>query len=346
MDNLSTRTLTILISLVLAAVISSIDIYFEASLKHFIVIFILVFVLSAFLMYYVVDIYLRNRIKLVYKIIHQFKLSKSLKESIGDTLGDDPLAEMERQVKDYVVNNSRELEDLRKLEQFRKEFLGNLSHELKTPLFNIQGYVHTLLEGAMDDPKFARQFLERTSKSIERLSNLVDDLDAISRLERGEESIHKETFDIHQLVKDVYDSMELKAEKKNFSLSIKKESDKPFFVNADKEKIRQVITNLVDNAIKYGNDSGRVVASFYDMDDNILTEITDNGIGIPEEHLPRLFERFYRVDKHRSREQGGTGLGLAIVKHILEAHQQTINVRSTKGVGTTFAFTLRKSNER
>lgn len=346
MDNLSTRTLTILISLVLAAVISSIDIYFEASLKHFVVIFILVFVLSAFLMYYVVDIYLRNRIKLVYKIIHQFKLSKSLKESIGDTLGDDPLAEMERQVKDYVVNNSRELEDLRKLEQFRKEFLGNLSHELKTPLFNIQGYVHTLLEGAMDDPKFARQFLERTSKSIERLSNLVDDLDAISRLERGEESIHKETFDIHQLVKDVYDSMELKAEKKNFTLHIKKESDKPFYVNADKEKIRQVITNLVDNAIKYGNESGRVVASFYDMDDNILTEITDNGIGIPEEHLPRLFERFYRVDKHRSREQGGTGLGLAIVKHILEAHQQTINVRSTKGIGTTFAFTLKKSNER
>lgn len=346
MDNLSTRTLTILISLVLAAVISSVDIYFEASIKHFAVIFILVFVLSALLMYYVVDIYLRNRIKLVYKIIHQFKLSKSLKESIGDTLGDDPLAEMERQVKDYVVNNSRELEDLRKLEQFRKEFLGNLSHELKTPLFNIQGYVHTLLEGAMDDPKFARQFLERTSKSIERLSNLVDDLDAISRLERGEESIHKETFDIHQLVKDVYDSMELKAERKNFSLHIKKESDKPFFVNADKEKIRQVITNLVDNAIKYGNESGRVVASFYDMDDNILTEITDNGIGIPEEHLPRLFERFYRVDKHRSREQGGTGLGLAIVKHILEAHQQTINVRSTKGVGTTFAFTLKKSNER
>ncbi|MFM2307337.1 MAG: hypothetical protein RLZZ367_2006, partial [Bacteroidota bacterium] len=264
---------------------------------------------------------------------------------IGDTLGDDPLAEMERQVNDYVVNNRKELDDLRKLEQFRKEFLGNLSHELKTPLFNIQGYVHTLLEGAMDDPKYARQFLERTSKSIERLSSLVDDLDAISRLERGEESVHKETFDIHQLVKDVYDSMELKAERKNFTLLIKKESDRPFFVNADKEKIRQVITNLVDNAIKYGNESGRVVASFYDMDENILTEITDNGIGIPEEHLPRLFERFYRVDKHRSREQGGTGLGLAIVKHIIEAHQQTINVRSTKGVGTTFAFTLQKSTE-
>lgn len=345
MDRLSTRNLTILISLALAAVISCIDLYFEATIKHIAVIFASVFILSALLMYYVVDIYLRNRIKLVYKIIHQFKLSKSLKESIGDTLGDDPLAEMERQVNDYVVNNRKELDDLRKLEQFRKEFLGNLSHELKTPLFNIQGYVHTLLEGAMDDPKYARQFLERTSKSIERLSSLVDDLDAISRLERGEESVHKETFDIHQLVKDVYDSMELKAERKNFTLLIKKESDRPFFVNADKEKIRQVITNLVDNAIKYGNESGRVVASFYDMDENILTEITDNGIGIPEEHLPRLFERFYRVDKHRSREQGGTGLGLAIVKHIIEAHQQTINVRSTKGVGTTFAFTLQKSTE-
>ncbi len=345
MDRLSTRNLTILISLALAAVISCIDLYFEATIKHIAVIFTSVFILSAFLMYYVVDIYLRNRIKLVYKIIHQFKLSKSLKESIGDTLGDDPLAEMERQVNDYVVNNRKELDDLRKLEQFRKEFLGNLSHELKTPLFNIQGYVHTLLEGAMDDPKYARQFLERTSKSIERLSSLVDDLDAISRLERGEESVHKETFDIHQLVKDVYDSMELKAERKNFTLLIKKESDRPFFVNAYKEKIRQVITNLVDNAIKYGNESGRVVASFYDMDENILTEITDNGIGIPEEHLPRLFERFYRVDKHRSREQGGTGLGLAIVKHIIEAHQQTINVRSTKGVGTTFAFTLQKSTE-
>jgi two-component system phosphate regulon sensor histidine kinase PhoR len=323
-----------------------VDIYFETSWKHFAVIFTTIFVLASFLIYYVVDIYLRNRIKLVYKIIHQFKLSKSLKESIGDTLGDDPLTEMETQVKDYVLNNSRELEDLRKLEQFRKEFLGNLSHELKTPLFNIQGYVHTLLEGAMDDPKVARQFLERTSRSIERLSNLVDDLDAISRLERGEESIHKESFDIHQLVQDVFDSMELKAQRKKFTFSIKRESDKPFFVLADKEKIRQVITNLVDNAIKYGNEEGNVTAGFYDMDENILTEITDNGIGIPAEHLPRLFERFYRVDKHRSREQGGTGLGLAIVKHVIEAHQQTINVRSTMGVGTTFAFTLQKAKEK
>lgn len=345
MNKLSTRSLTIIISLVLAVIISGTDLFFMATWQHFAVIFISVFVLASLLMYYVVDIYLRNRIKLVYKIIHQFKLSKSLKESIGDTLGDDPLTEMETQVKDYVLNNSRELEDLRKLEKFRKEFLGNLSHELKTPLFNIQGYVHTLLEGAMDDPKYARQFLERTSKSIERLSSLVDDLDAIARLERGEETIHPETFDINKLVHDVFDSMALKIERKKFSLHIRKDSDKPFFVLADKEKIRQVITNLVDNSIKYGNEGGQSVAGFYDMDENILVEITDNGIGIPEEHLPRLFERFYRVDKHRSREQGGTGLGLAIVKHIIEGHRQTINVRSTVGVGTTFGFTLQKAKE-
>lgn len=346
MDKLSTRNLTIVIALLLATIISLIDIYFQASVKHFVTIFAVAFVAASFLIYYVVDVYLRNRIKLVYKIIHQFKLSKSLKESIGDTLGDDPLAEMETQVKDYVMNNSRELEDLRKLEQFRKEFLGNLSHELKTPLFNIQGYVHTLLEGAMDDPKYAKQFLERTSKSIERLSNLVDDLDEISRLERGEESILKDTFDINQLVHEVFESMELKANQRNVSLEVKKDCDKPFYVFADKEKIRQVITNLVVNSIKYGNENGKTVCSYYDMDENILVEVTDNGIGISEEHLPRLFERFYRIDKHRSREQGGTGLGLAIVKHILEAHQQTINVRSTVGVGTTFAFTLQKSKEK
>lgn len=346
LDKLSPRTLTVIISFFVAVIVSAVVFFFDTSWKHTAVIFGVSFISSAFLLYYAIDIYLRNRIKLVYKIIHQFKLSKTQKESIGDTMADDPLSEMEIQVKDYVADKSREIDDLRKLEQFRKEFLGNLSHELKTPLFNIQGYVHTLLDGAMEDPKVAQPFLERASKSIERLSNLVDDLDEISKLERGESSINKENFDIVQLVRDVFESLELKAKQKNSLLFIKEGGERIFMVSADKEKIRQVITNLIDNSLKYGKENGTTSASFFDMDENVLVEITDDGIGISEEHLPRLFERFYRVDKHRSREQGGTGLGLAIVKHILEAHNQTINVRSTVGIGTTFAFTLRKASEK
>jgi two-component system, OmpR family, phosphate regulon sensor histidine kinase PhoR len=343
MSNISIRTLTILISLLIALIVATVDLWFEASWQHFAVIFLVVLISSSTLLYYVIDIYLRNRIRLVYKVIHQYKLSKSLKESIGDNLGEDPLKEMEAQVESWVADKGKEIEDLRKMEQFRKEFLGNLSHELKTPLFNIQGYVHTLLDGALDKPKTAKQFLERTAKSVERLSNLLDDLDEISRLERGEALLVRDSFDITRLVKEVFESMELKASNKNIRLTIEPRSDKAFYVTADKEKIRQIITNLVDNSIKYGKENGETTAGFYDMDENVLVEITDNGIGISEEHLPRLFERFYRIDKHRSREQGGTGLGLAIVKHILEAHHQTINVRSSVGVGTTFAFTLEKA---
>ena len=346
MNKLSPRTLTIIVSLLLAAFIGTADLFFGASITHFAVIFTSVFVASSLLMYYVVDIYLRNRVKLVYKTIHQFKLSKGLKESLGDKVGDDPLSEMESQVENWVTDRSKEIEDLKKMEKFRRDFLANLSHEIKTPIFNIQGYVHTLLDGAMEDPEVLKHFLERTVKSIERLNNLVEDLDEISKIERGEISMMKETFDVGQLAKEVLESMELKAQQSNITLAIKKGFDKQFFVYADKEKTRQVITNLIDNSIKYGNENGETLASFYDMDDNILVEITDNGIGIPEAHLTRLFERFYRVDKHRSREQGGTGLGLAIVKHIIEAHEQTINVRSSVGVGTTFAFTLEKAKER
>lgn len=346
MRQLSPRTLTILVSLTLALAVGLIDLFFGISVMRSVILFFTVFSGAALLMYYVVDVYLRNRVKLVYKTIHQFKLSKGLKESIGDRVADDPLSEMETQVETWVTDKSKEIEDLKKMEQFRKEFLANLSHELKTPIFNIQGYVHTLLDGAMDEPEVLKQFLERTVKSIDRLNNLVEDLDEISKIERGEVSMMKETFDIAQLVKEVLESMELKAEHKDISLGIRKGFDRSFFVYADKEKIRQVITNLLDNSIKYGNENGETLASFYDMDDNILIEITDNGIGISEEHLPRLFERFYRIDKHRSREQGGTGLGLAIVKHIIEAHRQTINVRSSVGVGTTFAFTLEKAKDK
>lgn len=345
MDKLSTRTLTLLTSLALAAVVGVTGLFFNTAWQQFLIVFVVAFLVSFILTNYLVDIYLRHRIKLVYKVIHQFKLNKNLKESIGDIMGDDPLSEMETQVKDWVTDKSKEIEDLKKLEKFRKEFLANLSHELKTPIFNIQGYVHTLLDDPMDDVELMRHFLERTAKSIDRLINLVDDLDAISKIERGEVAMVKEIFELSHLVKEVIESMELKANEKQITLGIAKGSDKLLFVLADKEKIRQVLTNLMDNSIKYGNTGGNTTVSFFDMDDNILVEVTDNGIGIAEEHLSRLFERFYRIDKHRSREQGGTGLGLAIVKHIIEAHEQTINVRSTPRVGTTFAFTLSKAKD-
>lgn len=344
--NLLPKTIALYVSLILALMVSLIDFAFHPILPHFLLLFLIVFVFGYFLFFYALEVFIYRKIKLIYKSIHNLKLGKDIKDSMGENIGADALKEVEIEVQNWAENKKREIDDLKKMEKFRKEFLANLSHELKTPIFNIQGYIHTLVDGAYDDPKVLKHFLERTAKSVDRLNNLVDDLDEISKIETGELVIFKETFNIHQLIKDIFESMELKAKMKNITFSIKKGCDKHFYVNADKEKIRQLITNLIDNSIKYGKENGGTVVGFYDMDENILIEITDNGIGISEEHLPRLFERFYRIDKHRSREQGGTGLGLAIVKHIIEAHQQTINVRSRTGVGTTFAFTLEMASDK
>jgi two-component system phosphate regulon sensor histidine kinase PhoR len=232
------------------------------------------------------------------------------------------------------------------LAEFRKEFLGNVSHELKTPIFNIQGYIHTLLDGAIDDQDVNKSFLGKAARSADRLSDLVADLLEISQLESGELMMEPERFDINALVKDVYEQFEVKAKDRGISLLIKDGCNSPFYVFADRYRIRQVLVNLFINSIKYGNEFGTTTAAYYDMDENILIEVADNGNGISQEHLPRIFERFYRVDKSRAREAGlgGTGLGLAIVKHIIEAHQQTVNVRSTEGKGTTFGFTLQKAS--
>jgi two-component system phosphate regulon sensor histidine kinase PhoR len=228
------------------------------------------------------------------------------------------------------------------MERYRKEFLGNVSHELKTPIFNIQGYINTLLDGAWEDQEVLIHFLKKAAKSTDRIASLVEDLESISQLESGFLTMEMEIFDINDLIHDIFDSLDFRAAEKNIRLDFKEGCDTPFIVEADKDRVRQVIINLLVNSIKYGKENGYTLIGLYDMDENILIEVTDNGIGIEEEHLPRLFERFYRVDKSRSRDEGGTGLGLSIVKHIIEAHDQTINVRSTKGVGTTFAFTLKK----
>ncbi|MEO1438596.1 MAG: ATP-binding protein, partial [Bacteroidota bacterium] len=234
----------------------------------------------------------------------------------------------------------KEIEDLKKLEAYRRDFIGNISHELKTPLFNIQGYLDTLMEGGLEDPSINRMYLQRAATNVNRLSNIVEDLDMISQLEASELHLDITRFDIRALAYEIFDDFEMKADERDVKLAIKEGCDKPFFVLADRERIRQVLGNLISNSIKYGVEHGKTVVSFYQMDKNILIEVSDNGLGVEEKHLPRLFERFYRADKSRSREQGGTGLGLSIVKHLIEAHNQTINVRSSLGVGSTFGFTL------
>lgn len=306
-----------------------------ASLISFFVIGIFIY----FLFLHYVRNYINAPIRSLYKAIYNVKVEDG--EKVDIPMGEEPMQQIQQEVSVWMKNRSTEIEDLKKLEDYRREFLGNVSHELKTPIFNIQGYISTLLDGGLDDPSINRNYLERAEKSVERMINIVEDLESISRLEVGQLLVEPTPFDIYALVMEVYYSQEMKAKSRNIKLTFR-DPYKAIYVNADKDHIRQVITNLVTNSIKYGKEGGETETRFYDIDENVLVEIADNGIGIGKEHLSRLFERFYRVDKGRSREQGGTGLGLAIVKHILEAHGQTINVRSSEGIGSTFSFTLPK----
>jgi two-component system phosphate regulon sensor histidine kinase PhoR len=305
---------------------------------------ILLFAGGYFVFKFLLGKFIYDKIKLIYKTIHDTKTTSGEKKYAfaGET---DIIAKTNKDVSDWASDKSKEIEELKRLEKYRREFLGNVSHELKTPIFNIQGYVLTLLDGGVDDPAVNLKYLQRSEQSVNRLVSIVQDLEEISMLESGEVKMVMKPFDIISLSKEVMDFLEWKASENNISLLFGTSIELPIIVLADRKKIQQVLTNLIDNAIKYGVDQGRVKVSFYDMDANILVEVSDNGQGIPREHLPRVFERFYRGDKSRSRlsNQGGSGLGLAIVKHIIEAHGQTINVRSTPGIGTTFGFTLEKA---
>ena len=295
-----------------------------------------------FLIKYVLDRYIYDKIKLIYKSIHNLKLSKDEKRSFKATHKGDVINSVNEEVITWMSERREEIDELKKLETYRREFLANVSHELKTPLFNLQGFTLTLLDGGLNDPSINRDYLAKTQKNIERMITIVEDLEIISRLESGEAKPVITRFELITLIRDVFELLEPKATNRNISLLLNHEYYTDFPVLADKEKIREVLINLIENSIKYGKENGRTKVSLYSMDENILVEVSDNGIGIEEEHISRLFERFYRVDKHRSRNQGGSGLGLAIVKHILEAHDQTVNVRSAPGVGSTFAFTLKR----
>lgn len=305
--------------------------------------FALTFVIAYAIYFYTLQYFIYRKIKLIYKFIYQTKATRREEFFYQNILPQKSIDEVSRDVERWALEKKDEIELLQKNEQFRKEFLMNLAHELRTPIFTVQGYVHTLLNGAIDDANVNRKFLNNATKGIQRLVQLADDLDQISKLESGKIPLIQESFIIQELVKDVYEEMMLKAKERNMELLLKKGTEASITVYADKQKVKQVVVNLVENALKYGNEGGTITTGFYQMDEGrVYIEVSDDGPGIAEQHLSRIFERFYRADRSRSREIGGTGLGLAIVKHIIEAHGQTVTVRSKVGVGSSFGFTLDK----
>jgi len=301
-----------------------------------------IFIAVYIAVYYMLNSFIFEKINPIYKTIHNKNIpEKELRNNLEEK-EKDIIREVNDEVIDWAKNKTKEIAQLKQMAKYRKEYVGNVSHELKTPIFNIQGYVLTLLEGAIDDPNINKKYLEKTEKSINRMITIVEDLEAISKLESGEMELNYENFNLVDLFKDVFETQELKAKERHIKLQFDTKYDKPVKVHADKDRIFQLATNLIVNSLNYGREGGKTTVSFMDMGENILVEINDDGLGISQKDIPRIFERFYRVDKSRSRAQGGTGLGLAIVKHIIEAHNQTINVRSTPGIGTSFAFTLKK----
>lgn len=339
--NLSPQQLSAFTAFVLAVPISLLLWAVEKNWWVALICFAVIFFGSFLLISFVLEKFIYRKIKLIYKFIYQTKATKKEETYYKYVLPKKSIDEVREDVEAWAEENKQEIDLLRRNEQFRKEFLQNLSHEFKTPVFAIQGYVDTLLQGALQNPDVNKKFLEKTSKNVDRLTNLLNDLDEISSLERGELILYKKNFIIQELVREVFESLSIKAEALHIKCSIKKGCESPLMVYADKEKIQQVLSNLVENSIKYGKINGNIVASLYRTDGkHILIEISDDGIGINEKYLPRVFERFYRTEEGRSIDVTGSGLGLAICKHIIEAHGQTIHVRSRASIGTTIGFTL------
>jgi len=344
--NLTPLQLAVYASLTISStfllLISSINLFVNLfEWKLLILFFPLITTISFLIIYYVLNVFIYRKIKLVYKSIHDLK-STSDKKSKNVDLKSDVIGDIENQVADWATQYQSEVSELKRMEKYRREFLGNVSHELKSPLFNVQGYIDTLIDGKLQDEEINLKYLEKASKNIAQIANIISDLEIISAIESGELPFVFSVFDITILIKEVIDSFELQASHKNISISIKEGCNNPFNVFADRERIKRVLINLITNSLKYGIQGGKTMIGIYDMAANILIEVSDNGIGIEKEHLSRLFERFYRVDRSRDRKDGSSGLGLSIVKHIIEAHGQTINVRSTPDLGSTFGFTLKK----
>jgi two-component system phosphate regulon sensor histidine kinase PhoR len=294
-----------------------------------------------FLVRYFFIRFVASRIDPIFKVIHPRTLSPKL---IREKVDKGNVAEdLNRAVKVWAEKQLEEIRKLKQSEKYQKDFLGNVSHELKTPIFNIQGYILTLLDGGIEDSSINTLYLKRAEHSTKRLINIVEDLDSIAALESGEYKLKKEVFNLVKLVEEVIEYQELQARDKNIKISLEGNLSKAVKVKADRKRIMEVLGNLIGNTIKYGREGGKTTVAFTDTGEHILVDITDNGIGIEKENLPRIFDRFFREDKSRSRESGGTGLGLSIVKHIIQAHNQTITVRSRVNEGSTFVFSLDKA---
>ena len=300
-----------------------------------------IFTFSFLLLLYILRSYIYEKIRPLYRVIRKSGKQSKKTNIVSDSAN--PIKDVYSDVGDWAKNKMSEIAQLKANEKFRKEFIGNVSHELKTPIFNIQGYILTLLEGGLDDKSVNTLYLERAEKSINRMIHIVRDLEDIALLETGELALDMEEFDLIRLVEEVLELNEMRAKKRGIELSLMGEKDRVILVYADRIRILEVISNLLVNGIAYGNNGGWVHIDFVDIDQHVMVEVADNGVGINEKDQKRIFERFYRVDKSRSREEGGTGLGLAISKHFVEAHGHTINLRSEKGKGTAFSFMLNKS---
>ena len=339
--NITIQQITVIIS-VLVTIINSIFIWlifsFVSSFWKLPFLF-LILGINYLIVRYFIENYVFRKIKLIYKLIYDSKKEKQSPEITRDSL-----EEVNTKVMEWAESTKNEIASLKSLEEYRKNYVGNIAHELKTPIFTIQAYLYTLLEGGLYDEKINKNYLKRAVENSERLQYIVDDLDVITKLESGQAELEIKKFDIKALVQDIFIDLKALSKKKKINLQLKEGASDKFFVLGDRESIRQVISNLIVNSIKYGKDGGITKVSFYDMETLILIEVSDNGLGIEEKHLKHVFDRFYRVDGSRDRKQGGSGLGLSIVKHIIEAHDQTINVRSSVNVGSTFGFTLTKAN--
>jgi len=341
LKNLSPKKLSAFTALALSLPIAAGIYLLNHNIIEALISFGLILAGSYFLIYSIIENFIYRKIKLIYKFINQTKATKREETYYKYILPQKSIDNVRQDVEAWAEQRSREVEQLRGNETFRKEFLQNLSHEFKTPVFAIQGYIDTLLAGALENEEVNRRFLEKAGKNIERLVNLIRDLDEISKLEMGELKLFQQPFVMQDLIRDVFEALSWKAEKSGISFSIKKGCEQPVVVYGDKEKVRQVLINLVDNSVKYGKINGSTVASLYNTDGrNILIEISDDGMGISEKNVDRVFERFYRTNEGRGRDVSGSGLGLAICKHIIEAHGHNIHVRSKETIGTTFGFTL------